>query len=708
MTEYSTFRLNSRMLSLLFLFLLLGGASAANAQGYVEGISTITTATNSSDLYTLSQTYVSYDLQLYYSAEVLAQILDNGNVYATSQLYGEDAPGLAEVAGDVSPLKIGDTYEIDGYHYVLATYVVSDGSGGYYYDNPGGLGFAEGTDPSGYQYTEGTPGYVYQEQIYLGSTAFAISTAPPQLTGISPQGDVRGKSGTITLTGQNLLDVLDQSTTPAVRGSGVHISISGTPSATQVMLNYSIDQNATDGAHQITIATRFGESDAEIFTVGDPSPVVLGINPPIWPAGTTIPLTVTGTGFGTNPSVTIAGVGVLTPSPSVSGASDTTLNTSVPIAQNAPDGPATIQVQSHGISGSGFVQGTPGQSSSGSNGADISAAPAPVPQIMFMGNNVSGTTQTVYAGQQIALTVNAPTGYSINTQQWSFGNQQDITGGFIATSRSGQEAADPQLNTGSVTFYWVVPGVDNETVSYTYQLSNGRSASASVTFNVDGPTGNVLPNVFVNTTDAATSIQPSNDPSLPDTTLIGMKGSPINPFYGVFFNVANATPPKTTAGVYVFAQILDTVMLQRITSSGYQAPTLANEQLDGGYPYPTADGMTVHDAPATYVSNTYGESGEKFGATMYVMWDPALPSGCIPAHVDSTTTPYTYVPSMCTSMPIPLSSAHWGWSNCAVNQGVDGAPNWTLKCGPGSKQTPQASGYPIWSSCSASKFGSCK
>jgi len=54
-----------------------------------------------------------------------------------------------------------------------------------------------------------------------------------------------------------------------------------------------------------------------------------------------------------------------------------------------------------------------------------------------------------------------------------------------------------------------------------------------------------------------------------------------------------------------------------------------------------------------------------FSATMHLMWDPALPSGCTPASTDPHSLVST--PSTCTSIPVPLSSVTWHWSGGAIN-----------------------------------------
>ncbi|MEO6816653.1 MAG: hypothetical protein ABI177_08115 [Edaphobacter sp.] len=694
-------------------------SATAHAQSYVEGVSEVLSSTTSTDLYTYTDTLITYDLAAYYSPYTQAQLLDNGTQIAygaTGSLDGQTAP----LDGHVPNLKTGDDYEVDGAHYLIAFYTYYDpGSGNTYYENPGYYGFTDGDQGSGYDYTGGGGDYYTAESsIFLGYTASAISTAVPQITGISPSGATRGTSGQITVSGSHLVDIFNGGTTPTVlSGSGFSLTTTGTPSATQATLNYSLDASAATGARQFTLTNRFGQSEPQTFTIGDPSPVVGDVEPHVWPAGTVIPLIITGSGFGIAPTVTLAGVGVLNPVPAVTSATDSRISTSVSIAANAPDGPATVSVQSHGSGGNGFVQGTPGQSSSGSNAAAISAAPAPIPQIMFNGNNISGTTQSVMAGQQIALSVSPPSGFTITSQSWSFSNQSAITGGFTNTagngqpsaSGGGQEAADPSLNQGTLTFYWVNPGDNGETVTYTYTLDTGRSASATATFNIGGPTGSTLPNAFVQTDDSATAI--NNAQSNPATLI--MTNAPGKPAVGIWFNDL-ATLPQ---GNFIWVQILNSVTYSQLlpSNASYTPPPTAQNQLDGVYPYPNASNVSTSDGPnRPDLLGGMGEAAEAFDANMYVLWDPALPAGCTPATTDTSTKPYyTSTPSTCTSIPVPLASIRWTWSACAINA-LASAPggvvtsSWLKHCGPGKKYPAAANGYPEWNKCYASKNANCQ
>ncbi|MBT9332947.1 hypothetical protein [Paracidobacterium acidisoli] len=90
----------------------------------------------------------------------------------------------------------------------------------------------------------------------------------------------------------------------------------------------------------------------------------------------------------------------------------------------APAQSVTVQV-APGYTGSSFTCNCQGQSPDGTDTATIQPV-APPPQIMFNGQNISGTTQTVVAGQKIALSVPTPSGYSIQSQSWVFSNQSAI------------------------------------------------------------------------------------------------------------------------------------------------------------------------------------------------------------------------------------------------------------------------------------------
>ncbi|MGO8788439.1 MAG: hypothetical protein ACLQVL_13810 [Terriglobia bacterium] len=319
---------------------------------------------------------------------------------------------------------------------------------------------------------------------------------------------------------------------------------------------------------------------------------------------------------------------------------------------------------------------------------------------MFNGQNISSTTQSVVAGQQIALSVPTPNGYSVQSQTWSFSNQSAITGGFTnsagtgqpSATGGGQEADDPPLDQNSLTFYWVDPGDNGETVTYTYTLNNGQKASATATFNIGGPTGNLL--LQANMKTDGSGVQVLAGPKL-STTGIPLGTTQV----GITFT-SNATPPPGYNQSFTWVQIIGGVQNQYINSNGpFATPASPESGIDNTYPYANASPTATNDTPSTALPSIYGEGWESFTAAMFLMWDPALPTGCTPA---STNATYQSTASTCTSIPIPLSSVTWHWSGCAINtlSNQTNGTTWLLSTSNGCPvQTlgaSQSAGFPEW------------
>ena len=544
-----------------------------------------------------------------------------------------------------------------------------------------------------------------------GSLQVSLQTGAPSIASISPVSAIVGAQPTpITVRGENLVDAFGDSSV-SITG-GVNASIGSGESATQATVNYSTLTNSNAGRQTLTISNSFGKSNGETFTVGYPTPTIASISPTTtWYAGSSYTITITGNNFGTAPTVSIA-----LPSgsiqPATSNPSDTSVTVSFAVPVNCASGEAPVTVTSTGFNGSGFYPGSSGNSPSASYDAPQAVAQTPVPQIMFNGGNISGTTQAVQPGQQIALSVPAPAGYAIQNQSWLFSNETAITGGFVngagtigtqpSAAAGGSEAADPPLNQELLTFYWVNPEDNGETITYTYTLDNGQSKSAVATFNIGGPTGVLLPNTLAQENNSATVL--SNALATPVT--MTMTNAPGFPQYGVSFSDLAALP----GGKFIWVQILNSVTRSELVPLGGAADPSNNalNQLDGIYPYPVLSPTRTEDSPNMVFSGGLGEASIAFDATMYVLWDPALPAGCIPAWSDNTKPFYTPHPSTCSSIPVPLGSVQWTWSACAINSGVAVSPSWFIQCGPAAINNATTSGYPEWTRCFSSANANCQ
>jgi hypothetical protein len=567
----------------------------------------------------------------------------------------------------------------------------------------------------------------------IGYLPLTLQTGVPSITSISPNGGTVGDSNkTITVTGQNLEDQLGV-TGVSISGSGITSSVS-TPGASNATVTYSIANNGSTGAQSFTISNSFGTSSAVTFTVVDPSPTVTGVSPSTWSAGSSYTVTITGTNFGTNPSVSIAlPTGTITPT--TSNPSDTSVTVSFTVPTNSPSGSAPVTVTSRGFNGSGFYPGSSGNSPSATNNSGDVVAQTPVPQIMIIPSvsqasasqlssctsgtlASSGSNETdVFAGQQILLCVAAPPGFSIVSSSWGFDTPTDISGGFVdgngdvgsqpSASVGGSEAADPDLTQSGVQFYFVNPGT-TETATYHWTLSNGdpNGNTSTADFNIQGPTGVSLndPESYMNVEQVTT--QTGNNTQ--STSTYYVMGLPSVSVPGIQFSLGGVGSQNAgTNASFMWVQVL-TDKGQSLSSTGKQQCLSAGyptSSLDNLYPYPPKNSNSTVDSPKSHEISNEAEDARTFHATMYAMWNPALPSGCTPPSTTALgNNAYQTSPGQgCTSIPIPLGSVAWSACADAINtqNSAVSASEWTLGCAipqnPGNGPTFNTnSGFPNW------------
>jgi hypothetical protein len=147
--------------------------------------------------------------------------------------------------------------------------------------------------------------------------------------------------------------------------------------------------------------------DSVSVSVPNPRPAITSVSPVPWQAGNSYTVTVSGTGFGTNPSLQISGSGVTLNSYSCSPVDvcDTTITASVTIDPSAPSENASVTVTSTGYGGSGFL-GSPGELPT-SSGYLVGVVPAP---------QLSCTPTSLTRGASVSCAVSSGT-----VTQWSSG-----------------------------------------------------------------------------------------------------------------------------------------------------------------------------------------------------------------------------------------------------------------------------------------------
>ena len=378
------------------------------------------------------------------------------------------------------------------------------------------------------------------------------------------------------------------------------------------------------------------------------------------------PITITGTGFSqftSAPTVTMPGVTI-----------------SNAIVQSATTITATYQSSCSATIGSSpsglIVQFTaPDGTTPQGNGPYSIVLPNIPPPI------ISGAPQSAVVGQQIALTVSAPslpncvtfynpmTGGQTFYPQWGTPTGTAV-GGYTANNSSASVSALPSATASSYNFYWTTPGNPlQQTVKYYYAAwgYGAWSPNATASVNVVGPTSAT---VTVNTG------QEDITPGL----FLAFGGVPTN--IGISF-AASATPPSGYSNSFEWVQLITHDVSLLTPSSGAAVLTctpttqpVANTGtgLDTEFPYAT--GSTTNDNPRIGLSATYKEISRSFTATMYLLWNSGLSN----------------------SIPIPLGYVAWQSNGDAVLTN-SGSNTWSLKSGSGSSNSFQtSSSLPQWSS----------
>lgn len=421
-------------------------------------------------------------------------------------------------------------------------------------------------------------------------------------------------------------------------------------------------------------------SFSQPFRLNDPTPNITGVSPNPWNAGVPTTVHITGSGFGTLPSlsITVPNNDIVY---TIISRNNTEIVANVTVAATSPGEDATITVTSAGFDGSGFVSNAGNSPSSPSRSIHVNPIPAPAPQIMFNGTNIANTTQSVVVGQQIILasSVNVAAGLRILTQSWTIPGT--IVGGYTASTLSGRVEPITSFNGPTIKYYWVTPG-QSFAVTFFYGLDNFQTSSATATFNIAGVTspgmvvlnnGIFSINIFAGCAEQASAANlvfgnlAGSEPPCPPHTFTGTPGIQF---------VASGTGPGT--GNFFFVQLLNSDTRTYVGNS--PTKTCTNSQgLDTSYPYPQLAPNNASDAPFTLLPPDRITFSRSFDATMYLMWQS--------------------ISSTFESIPVPVVFQRWQFTaSTTQSNGVWGTP--IGSSGGVGGVTPAAGIYPIWTNLS--------
>lgn len=169
-----------------------------------------------------------------------------------------------------------------------------------------------------------------------------------------------------------------------------------------------------------TLATATPSATLAVY---DPTPNITGISPGSWNAGTSTSVRVTGTGFGTSPTISITDPAGSIIGVTVTAASNTEIDAIVSISGTAPVENATVTVTSHGYNGQGFTSNQGNGPNSPTVGVPINPA----------GVGISGP-RAVVNGATAGFGVSDQNGIPVTLTITSTGNGRATFGGNTSTS----------------------------------------------------------------------------------------------------------------------------------------------------------------------------------------------------------------------------------------------------------------------------------
>lgn len=261
--------------------------------------------------------------------------------------------------------------------------------------------------------------------------------------------------------------------------------------------------------------------------------------------------------------------------------------------------------------------------------SDVAQVPPLGVEIMLDGLKVTGLTRDVVVGQRINLSLQAePSGATVSNVQWTVPGTR--VANYIANGTTGTVTPLSNLNTSSISFYWV-DGASGRQVTLSCKV-NGTPFTKTVKFNVKRPTAQV--------TTATGAVNISSAWGGGTSLHFGVPQK-----LGIIFT-HNVTYPSGLTGTLAWIQLAKlNRKRQLVVNSSWEK--LVEVGLDGSFPYPSASSNSANDSPRSPLDNTLLK---KSADDSFEMWLLFKPSGA-------------------TSIWVPLRKVSWSWSGVATRNG---------------------------------------
>ena len=402
-----------------------------------------------------------------------------------------------------------------------------------------------------------------------------LSAGTPTLASVSPNQGTRGTTVAVTLTGTNFIA---GATTVTVGGSGVTVTNVVVSSASSLTANVVIDPTASEGLRTVTVMTAVGTSGPRIFTITPPAPgapTLTSATPDQGIQGTTVAVTLTGTGFVAGATtVTVGGTLVTVNSVVVSSAASLTANFVLDPA--APAGARSVTVTTAAGSGSALA---------------FTVNPPPPPGTPTL---TSVAPNQGVAGATVAVTLTG-TAFVI-------GATTVTVGGTLVTVNSVVVSSATSLTANFVLDPAAAPGPRTVTVT----TAGGTSTPRAFTISLPPPTlTSVAPNQGTRGTTVAVTLTGTN--FVAGATVVNVSGAD-----ATASNVVVVSPTSLTASVVIDPVAAGGDRTVTVTTAGGTSgsqPFTVNLPPPGSMTFSYTGGDQLFTVPAGVVAITIGATG---------------------------------------------------------------------------------------------------
>ena len=290
------------------------------------------------------------------------------------------------------------------------------------------------------------------------SNTVTFTVLGPSLNAIAPATVVRGAAAeSVVITGNDLTGA----TAITLSGTGVTCTVTGTPTATTVNGSCSATGAAALSARAVTVATPDGNATGVTLTVVNPAtPVLTSITPNTGVRGTTVPVTLSGTGFTGATAITVPGGGVTVTGLTV--VSDTSVTANFAITSSAAATARAVTITTPGGTSNSVpftVQGPALTGFAPSTGVRGTTVP-----VTLSGTNLIGATTVTVSGTGVTCTVSGSTNTTVTANC-------AITAGATLSARN-VSVTTPIGATNTLTGVFTIQGATLASISPATGLHN--------------------------------------------------------------------------------------------------------------------------------------------------------------------------------------------------------------------------------------------